>query len=172
MTLDSNTNNQNAIFFASSNIYLNITINSGATLNLNGFTIFQRGNTFTNNGILTGTITSSRLYFAGTLAQTFSGNGTILTNLDGISFGNSAGVTLTNNNQIITLRVNLFAGNITNSNKLTMGTGAALSVTTQIGSSAATTPGGSFDQSPIFNLGTGAYTVLYLEETAAENDRV
>ena len=65
------------------------------------------------------------------------------------------------------MRVNLFAGVITNSNKITLGTGLTSAVTVQIGSSNLTSAAGSFDVAPGLNLGTGAYSVLYLEETAA-----
>lgn len=45
---------------------LNATINTGSTLNLNGFTFFVNGSTATNDGTLTGTTTASRFYFFGT----------------------------------------------------------------------------------------------------------
>ncbi len=156
-----------AALSASVNSYANFTIPTGSDLNLNGYTFTVLTPNFTNNGTLTGTTTSSRLSFFSNVAQTFAGSGTITTNLDGISFQNTAGVTLTHANAIPTLRVNLFAGLVTNSNKLTLGTGAALAVTTQIGAAGLTTPGGSFDQAPTFNLGTGTYSLQYFQETTA-----
>jgi hypothetical protein len=106
------------------------------------------------------------LQFFSTAAQTFAGSGTVLTNIGGLTVENG-GLTITHTNQIPTLRVNLFAGTITGSDKLTMGTGAALNVTTQIGATGLTTPAGNFDAIPTFNLGTGAYNVIYQQESVA-----
>lgn len=154
---------------ASTSVFGDVTINSTATLNLNGFTLTERTSTFTNNGTLTGTTASSRLsFFSPTnTAQTFAGSGTVTSPLDGMSVQNTGGVTITHTNTIPTLRVNLFAGTITNSNKITLGTGAALAVIVQIGAAGLTTAGGSFDVAPTFNLGTGTYGVLYLQESVA-----
>src|SRR4030095_442748 len=44
---------------------LNATIQSGSTLNLNGFTLLINGTTTTNHGTLNGTAANSRLYFFG-----------------------------------------------------------------------------------------------------------
>ena len=168
VVIDNTTNNKTANLVAAASAYGTTTINSGATLNLNGFTYTERASTFTNNGILTGTTTSSRLsFFSPTVAaQTFAGSGTVTAPLDGLSVQNG-GLTISHTNSFQTLRVNLFAGAITNSNKITLGSGLAAAVTVQIGAAASTQVGGSFDVSPTFNLGTGAYSVLYQQESAA-----
>lgn len=70
-------------------------------------------------------------------------------------------------NQIITSKVNLYRGTITNSNKFTLGNGGTTGAAVQTGFLGSTIPGGSFDQSPVFNIGTGGYTVLYLQESVA-----
>ncbi|MGC4041419.1 MAG: fibronectin type III domain-containing protein [Flavobacterium sp.] len=163
-------NARTATLLAAANAFGDITINSGATLNLNGVTLNERATTFTNNGTLTGSTSSSRLYFvsANNTPQVFAGSGTVTAPLDGLGCLNTGGLTITHSNSIPTLRVNLFAGTITNSNKITLGTGAALAVNVQVSqASNTTTPGGSFDQSPTFNLGTGLYTVQYLQESVA-----
>jgi hypothetical protein len=144
----------------------NTTNSTNGILEINGGTYSQRGTTFTNDGILTGVAGSVRLQFFSTAAQTFAGSGTVLTNIGGLTVENG-GLTITHTNQIPTLRVNLFAGTITGSDKLTMGTGAALNVTTQIGATGLTTPAGNFDAIPTFNLGTGAYNVIYQQESVA-----
>lgn len=168
VNLDNTTNNKIATLAANCNALVNTTINNGARLDLNGFTYSQRGITFTNNGIVTGTSTSSALnFFSPTnLAQTFAGSGTILTNIGSLGIQNTGGLTITHTNSIPTLRVNLFNGLITGSNKITYGTGAALGVTTQIGYAGNILPGGSFDVAPTLNLGTGTYSLVYSQENA------
>ncbi|MCK9617516.1 MAG: hypothetical protein M0R21_06730 [Lentimicrobiaceae bacterium] len=150
-----------------------LTIPAGSDLNLNGYGFWCKGNVV-NNGTITGTTTSSRFDFAGSLletspaAQTYSGTGTfgpsatLTTNLS-LGINNSNGVTF--NAPANVYRVNLFKGIITNSNNITIGNGLALTCYVQIGVSGNADPGGSFDVSPIFNLGTGAYTVLYEPES-------
>lgn len=129
-------------------------------------TYSQRGNTLTNNGILTSTTgTLQFLNLTGSAAQTLAGSGTVLTNIATLTLQNTAGLTITHTNPIILVRVNLFQGTITNSNKITFGTGLAVACTTQIGAAGLTTPAGNFDALPIFNLGTGAYNLIYAQES-------
>ena len=144
----------------------NTTNNTNGILDINGGTYSQRGTTFTNNGTLTGVASSVRLQFLSNVAQTFAGSGTVLTNIGGLSVQNG-GLTITHTSQIPTLRVNLFSGTITGSAKLTLGTGATATATTQIGAAGLTTPAGSYDAIPTFNLGTGAYNVVYAQESVA-----
>ncbi|MBP7147259.1 MAG: DUF11 domain-containing protein [Acidobacteria bacterium] len=141
---------------------LSATINSGTTLTLNGYALTLVGN-LTNDGTISGTTASSRLYFGGTSAQTFGGAGTVTVPLDGISMDNSAGVAITAS-PFTTLRVNLFRGLLTGSDKITLGNGGTTSAVTQIGSSGFTSPGGNFDVAPTFNIGSGGYQVLYMGE--------
>jgi hypothetical protein len=145
----------------------NTTNNANGIIDILAGTYSQRGSNFTNDGTLTGVASTSTLQFYSptNVAQTLAGSGTVLTNLGVISVQNSGGLTISHVNQIPTLRVNLIAGTITGSGKITMGTGAALPVTTQIGITGLTTPGGSFDVSPAYNLGTGSYTVTYQQES-------
>lgn len=146
----------------------NTSINGG-TLDINTGTFSQRGTTFTNNATLTGTATTATLQFYSptNTAQTYTGTGTVTTNVGTISVQNGGGLSITTTNQTPTLRVNLFIGTVTGSNKITIGTGAALPTTVQIGATGLTTTGGSFDANPTMNLGTGTYTILYQYETAA-----
>ena len=148
-------------------VYGNTTINLNGILDINGGTYLQRGFTFTNNGILTGTGSSSRLNFFGTTgAQTFAGTGSILTNIGGLGIENSTGVTITHTNQIITQRVNLFRGTVTNSNKITVGTGNAVWHTIQTGAgNNSSVVGGNFDVAPTFNLVAGWLSLVYSNES-------
>ena len=144
----------------------NTSVSANGILDINGGTYYQKGTTFTNDGTLTGIAGSVRLYFLSNVAQTFAGTGTVLTNIGGLSVDN-AGLTITHTNQIHTLRVNLFSGTITGSAKLTLGTGGTATATTQIGAAGLLIPAGNYDAIPTFNLGTGAYNVVYAQESVA-----
>ncbi len=147
----------------------NTTISAAGKIDILAGTYSQRGTTFTNNGVLTGIATTSTLQFLSftNTAQTYTGTGTVLTNVGVISLQNGGGLTISTTNNTPVLRVNLFIGTISGSNLITIGTGAALATSVQIGSTGLTTPGGSFAATPTFNLGTGTYSVLYQYETAA-----
>lgn len=162
---------QHASGAASFNVLGNTTIASGATLDLSAGTgtFSQRGTTFTNNGTLIGggsTTAGGTLafYSPSNTAMTFDGSGTVSSALTAFSLQTTGGLTISHSNQIPVLRTNLFAGTVTNSNKITMGTGAALAVTFQTGSAGSTLNGGTFDQSPTWNLGTGTYSLIYSQE--------
>ena len=146
----------------------NVTIGTGATLNLNGTTLTTGGTGFTNNGTLTGTTAGSTLTFLNaSAAQTYSGTGTVTSPLDGLTVDTPSGLTIGSTGNIVTLNARLSRGTVTNSNKITLGTGAASAVQTVLGKSGLVTAGGAYDTSPTFNLGTGAYTVSYQAEGGA-----
>jgi hypothetical protein len=151
------------------NVLGNTTINSGTTLDLSATsgTFSQRGATFTNNGTIigsSGTIGAALNFFSPTNAPlAFAGSGTVSSPLISLGGQTTGGITISHTNQIPVLRVNLFTAPITNSNKLTIGTGAALACTVQIGSVGSTFPGGSFDQSPTWSLGTGTLAMFYAQ---------
>ena len=147
----------------------NTTIGANGIIDILAGTYSQRGTTFTNNGILTGVVSTSTLQFYSptNVAQTLAGSGTVLTNVGAISVQNTGGLTITHVNTIPTLRVNLLNGTITGSNAITLGTGAALNTTVQIGYAGNILAGGSFDVAPAFNLGTGTHGVIYSEELAS-----
>ncbi len=147
-----------------------VTIPVGSTLNLNGFRFILRGSSLLNNGVLTGTTTGSDLYFfGGTALQSYSGTGVCTDGLVSLSVDtvlNPFTVSAASSG-LNTLRVNLFSGNIINSNKITIGTGLALPTVIQVGTAGSTNQGGSFDVSPTWNLGTGTNSLLYLQESVA-----
>ncbi len=166
LVLTNTTNPKNVFLSAQTNVFGNTLINSGTTLNLNGFLLIQFGPSITNNGTLTGTTASSTLYFAGSAAQTYAGNGTITAGLAVLSVDNLAGVTIDPAvSQIVTLRVNLFSGTLVNSNKISLGNGGTTSGVVQTGATGLTSPGGNFDVAPVFNLGTGGQIMIYSGET-------
>ena len=147
----------------------NTTCNTNGIIDINAGTYSQRGTTFTNNGTLTGVVTTANLQFFSptNIAQTLAGSGTVLTNVGQLTVQNTSGLTISHTNQVSILRANLIQGLITNSNKLTFGTGAALPTTIQIGAAGLLTPGGSLDVAPTFNLGTGTHGVIYAQESVA-----
>ncbi len=115
------------------NVFGSTTINAGNTLNLNdgsgtGHILTQRGATFTNLGILNGTVPGSALTFAGTAAQTYGGDGTITVPLLSLVMSNAAGLTITNSipSDITVFSLSMFAGDITTGvSTLAVGTGTA-----------------------------------------------
>jgi hypothetical protein len=170
LVLNNTTNAKNAIIMASTNVWGNVTIPTGSTLNLNGFSMLVLGTTVTNNGTITGSTTSSRLYFLGGAApQLYTGSGSVTAPLDGLSIDNPLGVTIDAAipANIVALRVNLFRGTLVNSGKVTLGNGGTTTATTQIGSTGLLDPAGSYDGFPVLNLGTGGHSVLYIQEGVA-----
>lgn len=146
---------------------LTITAAGGSRFNLNG-NLVGFGKDIINNGTLDGTTAASRLYWFGNgLASNYSGTGTVTTPLVQMDLDNPLGVTINPavSQIILSSRINLFRGTLTNTNKVTFGTGAALAFDLQYGVAGGVTPGGNLDQSPVFNLGTGVYTVTYSQES-------
>jgi hypothetical protein len=171
IVIDNTTNNKTATIRAQTVVFGSTTVSTGTTLNLNGFLFAQIGN-LTNNGTVSGNTTGSRLYFAGSTAQTYSGTGvagTVALPLQAIDFDALNGVTISpsTTNNLITNIIRIFTGNVTNSNKLTLGIGGSSTGTVQVGNTTTPTNAGSFDVQPTFNLGTGGEVISYLRTTNA-----
>jgi hypothetical protein len=147
-----------------------LTNSGGSQFKLNGHLVAITGNV-ANDGIIDGSVASSRLYFAGSTAQTYSGIGTAGTNalpLQSVDFDSTGGVTFNSAvNNLITNRTILFTGSVTNANKLTLGVGGTSIGTVQIGNTTTPTNAGSFDVPLTFNLGTGGEVISYLRTTNA-----
>jgi hypothetical protein len=182
VVIDNTTNNKTATLVDTSTtpvpgstqlvVFGNTTVSPGTTLNLNGFLFAQVGPTLVNNGTISGNTASSRLYFAGGSPQTYSGSGvagTVALPLQSLDFDSTGGVTFSpsTTNNLITNRVILFTGNVTNSNKITLGVGGTSTATVQVGNTTTPTNAGSFDVAPTFNLGTGGEVISYLRTTTA-----
>jgi hypothetical protein len=168
--INNTTNNKTATATAQTVVFGDITVSPGTTLNLNGFLFAHLGTNLFNNGTILGNTAGSRLYFAGLSPQQYGGSGVAGTNalpLQSVDFDSSGGVTFQSGttNNLITNRIILFTGNVTNSHKLTLGTGGASTGVVQIGNTTTPTNAGSFDVPPTFNLGTGGQTISYLRET-------
>jgi hypothetical protein len=169
IAINNTTNNKTATVRAQTVVFGDTTVSPGTTLNLNGFLFAHLGANLFNNGTILGNTAGSRLYFAGTNPQQYGGSGVAGTNalpLQSVDF-DSAGVTIQagTTNNLITNRIILFTGGVTNANKLTLGTGGATAGVVQIGNTTTPTGAGSFDAPPTFNLGTGGQTISYLRET-------
>ncbi len=165
-----------ATLTAQTNVYGNLTINTGASLNHNattGFLLLMLGNAtnqgnVVNNGSIVGTAASSRFDFQGSAAQNYSGTGTfgtVGTPFVGIGLGISNVNNVTLNSPVITTRVNLFYGQFINSNQITLGN-AALSCFVQRGGNASFAAG-SFDVAPNFSLLTNQIGYSYSTASAA-----
>lgn len=144
------------------------TVATGAILDLGRSVLQNEGNMVNNGSVLSSetTTTNSTVNFLGTTTpQTFSGTGTFTGRISSLGVSNPAGLTLST--PVLTQRVNLFTGTIIGSSNITIGNGLALGAAVQIGTAANTNSGGNFDAAPVFNLGTGTYTILYVGETTA-----
>lgn len=146
----------------------NIINNENGTIDVNLGTLVVNQNFENNGSVLSSetTTTSSRINFFGqTAPQIFNGTGTFTNRVSGIGVNNPNGLSVSA--PILTQRVNLFSGDVTGSNNITIGTGAALAAVVEISQANNTINGGSFDVIPTFNLGTGTYSILYLDEPTA-----
>ncbi len=144
----------------------NTLVASGGIIDLNQSTLQNEGNMINNGSVLSSetTTANSRLNFLGTsTAQTLSGSGTFTGRVSSLGVANPMGLTIST--PVLVQRVNLFYGLVTGSSNITIGTGLALGAAVQIGQASNPNSGGNFDVSPIYNLGTGSYTILYLGET-------
>lgn len=142
------------------------TVAIGATLDVNRNILQNEGNMVNNGSVLSSetTTTNSTINFIGTTTpQTLSGTGTFTGRISSFGVSNPFGLRMST--AVLTQRVNLFTGSITGSANITIGTGLALGAVVQIGKASNTSSGGNFDVSPIYNLGTGTYSLFYLGET-------
>lgn len=122
---------QTARLFNNLRVVLNTTINPGSGLSLDdgttGYQYTQQGASFINAGTLDGSFAGSRLFFEGTgTAQTYGGNGAIITPLAALQVNNPLGLTIGNTiaSEIITGELVMAGGDIsTGINTLVLGTG-------------------------------------------------
>jgi hypothetical protein len=126
VVIDNTTNNKTANLFAASAAYGAVTVNTGTTLNANGFVLTLR-NTITNTGTVTANTTGSGLTFLGSVAQTLGG--TITSNqIVNVTVNNTAGVIITPSVQVNTA-LTLTAGSLSSGGTLTLGNGSTNSFT-------------------------------------------
>jgi hypothetical protein len=153
---------------------LDVTVNAGNTLTVNGtsasipFFLF-RGTTLTNNGTINATGANTRFAWFGSVGQTLQGTGAFTGVTTSFEQQGLSNVTLNQTNNIVCRRINTFSGGWINANKLTLGDGTATLNVIQIGNSTSPSAAGTFDTAPVFNLGTGGQTGLYLRTTAARS---
>ena len=154
---------------AFNNISLNITISTGTTLNIGNNVFLNNGQTLTNNGTLTANGASSNfVWFLATAPMTYTGTGTVTAPMTNFAMQADMGLTINPSvSNIVVGAIRIFAGSITNSNKITIGNGGATTGIVQIGNTTTPTNAGSFDVAPTFNLGTGGQTISYLRTTTA-----
>ena len=152
---------------ASKTVQVNGNCTNGSTLVLTAgtsatSTYLVLGANLTNSpgATINGTAAYTVVYFLGSLAQTFTNDGTVTAPMYTLALGNTAGLSLLGANQIVCQRVNLYYGLMTNSNRILLGNGGTTYGVVQIGAST-TYAAGSFDQPPVFNAGTGGYQLLY-----------
>ena len=149
-------------------------VNTTQTMRVNNATVNLRGSALMNDGVIDFTGVNARYDFTAVGPMTYSGSGvfgTTVTPFGGVGVSSNSLSPITLNAPIVTNRINLFTGGFVNSNQITLGNGGASTTVVQIGSIGLTTPGGSFDVSPVHNQGTGGQILLYAPRHAADNGR-
>jgi len=109
--------------YADRNLYVSAT--SSTTSSVNNFTLpnsncnlFLNGNTLkvagdlTNNGNINGAVAGSHLQFTGTNAQSYSGTGTVTSNLQNLTFNNTSATGVTLNSTLGANTINLTDGHV------------------------------------------------------------
>jgi hypothetical protein len=150
--------------FVNSSVFV---VNEGTSTTSTWFSIaggFTNSGTFTETGPL-----YSRFVLNGSTAQIINNTGTVTPGLCEFGVANVAGVTINSTSQIIVASANLFYGTVANSNKLTIGTGGSSAPTIQRGVLSNTNPAGSFDVSPVFDIGSGGLALYYDNGSVAYN---
>lgn len=146
------------------------TIPAGSTFNLAGRALVLVNDQIINNGEIDGRNadgsqnTSSRFTARGTSAQSLTGTGTYGTNTNPLPFfdiDNLSGVNLSQANPLITNRVCLINGSLTNTGNMVVGTGGTSSAMAQIGNTTTPSSPGTFDVTPTYNPGTGGILLGY-----------
>ncbi|MFL6374027.1 MAG: beta strand repeat-containing protein [Pyrinomonadaceae bacterium] len=128
VVIDTTTNNKTLLLTSTSYVYGNFTIPTGATFNPNSNIADLFGPTFTNNGTVSGclsTAATSRLQFVGSVAQAYTGSGTVCSAADplfGFAFINrGGGLTIDPTSPAINAaRLLAFSGSLTNANKINL----------------------------------------------------
>ena len=181
VVLDNTTSNKTLNLSGQLNVWGNLTINPGTTVNVNpgtAQTLLQIGPTITNNGaIVTNTTNTGTVNLAGSLqalgggyAQTYAGTGTFGTptvRLGTLSVQSAAGVTLDPSVSALNVnRVNAFYGAIGNSDRISVGAGDATVLVIQRGATGIAFAAGSFAQTPTYNIGSGGLIEVYSQSQA------
>ena len=175
VVVDNTTANKTMNLSGQLNVWGNLTINSGAIVNVNpgtAQTLLQIGPAIVNNGaIVTNVNNTGTVNFAGSLqaltsyAQSYIGTGTLGTGavrLSTLSIQNAPGVTIDSSVSTLNVnRINAFYGGVTNANKIGVGQGDAIPLVIQRGATGIAFHGGSLDLSPTFNIGAGGLTLVY-----------
>ncbi len=180
VVVDNTANNKTLFVPAQLNVWGNLTINPGTTLNLAGaFTLLQIGPTITNNGAIVATTNNSgTVNFAGSLqalnggyVQTYTGSGTFGTPAlrpGTLSGQNAAGITIDSGvSPLYVNRVNAFYGAIANSDKIQIGNADALALVVQRGATGIPFAAGSLAVAPTYNIGAGGLTLVYAQSQVA-----
>ena len=143
-------------------------VNTTQTMRVNNATVNLRGSALMNDGVIDFTGVNARYDFTAVGPMTYGGSGvfgTTVTPFGGVGVSSNSLSPITLNAPIVANRINLFTGGFVNSNQITLGNGGASTTVVQIGSVGLTTPGGSFDVSPVHNQGTGGQILLYAPES-------
>ncbi|MES2780570.1 MAG: T9SS type A sorting domain-containing protein [Bacteroidota bacterium] len=163
LVIDNTTNNKTAQLSGQLNVWGTLTVSTGATLNMYGYPVLAVGTAVINNGFIDGRMAGSNfVFFSSTSAQSYSGTG--IDSIQTFANQNSFGA-ITFNKPVVAYRVNFFStSGFVNSANITLGNGLTQAVTVQIGVANFTGTIGTFDVAPVYNLGTGTYSLIYQQQ--------
>ena len=172
----SNLSAAHTVLFRPATYFINrardVTINPGCTYNIGNQPYLASGSTVTNDGTLIANAPSSRfIWFPAGGSSTYQGAGSSTGALTSWET-QAANLTMSQLSQLVAQRLIIFAGNILNSNKLTLGDNSAALNAVQIGNTTTPTAAGTFDLPPAFDLGTGGQQIFYLRTTASRSTGV
>ncbi|QQR73046.1 MAG: DUF11 domain-containing protein [Holophagales bacterium] len=184
VVINNTTNNKTASLSNQANVWGNLTVNPGTTLNLantapvSANTLLMIGPSLINNGaIVVNTNNTGTVNFAAGLqqvgvpyAQTYLGSGTFGTaavRVGAFSVQSPLGVTLDPGVSNLNIyRINAFYGVVTNSAKLANGAGDTVALVIQRGATGIAFAAGGLDVAPTFNIGSGGLTLVYAQSAA------
>jgi hypothetical protein len=164
MVIDSTTGGH-AFTFGSVGVQPNLTrdvlISTGASFVTGSGPYLMNGSSFVNNGtLLSAHLSTNFVWFDPAGNPTYSGTGVVSGIMNGFTVQGQS-VTINSSNNVRVRNIILITGNIINANKLTLGNNDTITSVIQIGSPSSPTPAGTFDTSPVFQLGSGGETLRY-----------
>lgn len=162
VVVDNTTNNKTLTLSGATSVIGTLTVPLNDTLYANNNTL-QISGSVTNNGHINAK-GSGVLQFTGAAAQIYGGSGGVDSLFRIISSNSNGGVTF--NKQVYTQSVFFYdSAMIRNSSNITLGYNN-LPVTIQYGQAGGTKVAGQFDAAPVANIGTGACSITYSQESA------
>ncbi|TAE80199.1 MAG: hypothetical protein EAY81_10650, partial [Bacteroidetes bacterium] len=161
LIIDTVNNRKSAVMIGSLSVNQKIKLHTGVRLNLNGFPLTFKGDTFENNGVVSGNSVGG-IEFSGKFLQVYTGTGT---DTVALLFNKNTSVGVKFNKQVVTYGVSFESATpFINSNNIILGNGLNQAVNIYFGGTNFALSTVGFDVFPTLNLGTGTYSLFYYNE--------